>query len=154
MMNKIITILLVLLSLSIVDAEAKLSTKIGKVKDGYNFWLYEPDNVASSSKENNDAENDPLFNPPAQGENPDEFFPINLDSLSTEEQIAYEMWGNELWGDSISYRERNNNGGKKPLVIFLHGRSLCGNNLDRVLRYGTVDAVKKSNGTEFLFRNP
>lgn len=142
-MNKIITILLVLHSLSIVDAEAKLSTKIGKVKDGYNFWLYEPDNVASSSKENNDAENDPLFNPPAQGENPDEFFPINLDSLSTEEQIAYEMWGNELWGDSISYRERNNNGGKKPLVIFLHGRSLCGNNLDRVLRYGTVDAVKK-----------
>lgn len=33
--------------------------------------------------------------------------------------------------------------GDKPLVIFLHGRSLCGNNLDRVLKYGTLAAVKK-----------
>lgn len=32
---------------------------------------------------------------------------------------------------------------KKPLVIFLHGASLCGTNLDRVLRYGTIDAIKR-----------
>lgn len=30
-----------------------------------------------------------------------------------------------------------------PLVIFLHGASLCGNNLDRVRRYGTLDAIEK-----------
>lgn len=30
-----------------------------------------------------------------------------------------------------------------PLVIFLHGASLCGNNLDRVKRYGTMDAIAK-----------
>ena len=30
-----------------------------------------------------------------------------------------------------------------PLIIFLHGASLCGNNLDRVLRYGTMDAIEK-----------
>lgn len=30
-----------------------------------------------------------------------------------------------------------------PLVIFLHGASLCGNNLDRVRRYGTMDALEK-----------
>ncbi len=29
----------------------------------------------------------------------------------------------------------------KPLIIFLHGASLCGNNLDRVKRYGTIDAI-------------
>lgn len=29
----------------------------------------------------------------------------------------------------------------KPLIIFLHGASLCGNNLDRVRRYGTIDAI-------------
>ena len=29
----------------------------------------------------------------------------------------------------------------KPLVIFLHGRSLCGSNMNRVLRYGSVDAI-------------
>lgn len=29
-----------------------------------------------------------------------------------------------------------------PLIIFLHGASLCGHNLDRVLRYGSIDAAK------------
>ena len=28
-----------------------------------------------------------------------------------------------------------------PLVIFLHGASLCGHNLERVLSYGTLDAI-------------
>lgn len=37
-------------------------------------------------------------------------------------------------GDSVSRG--------KPLVIFLHGQSLCGRNLDRVLRYGTMAALK------------
>lgn len=32
---------------------------------------------------------------------------------------------------------------KKPLVIFLHGSSLCGNNLERVKRYGTINAIEK-----------
>ena len=31
---------------------------------------------------------------------------------------------------------------KWPLVIFLHGASLCGHNLNSVLRYGTLDAIK------------
>ena len=30
-----------------------------------------------------------------------------------------------------------------PLLIFLHGQSLCGNNLDRVKRYGAIDAVAR-----------
>lgn len=29
-----------------------------------------------------------------------------------------------------------------PLVLFLHGASLCGHDLNRVLRYGTIDAVQ------------
>lgn len=29
-----------------------------------------------------------------------------------------------------------------PLIVFLHGSSLCGRNLNRVLRYGPLDAVK------------
>lgn len=32
---------------------------------------------------------------------------------------------------------------KKPLVVFLHGASLCGTNLDRVRSYGTIDAIEK-----------
>ena len=30
----------------------------------------------------------------------------------------------------------------KPLIVFLHGASLCGRNLDRVLTYGTIDAIE------------
>lgn len=30
-----------------------------------------------------------------------------------------------------------------PLVIFLHGASLCGNNLNRVRTYGVLDAIEK-----------
>lgn len=30
-----------------------------------------------------------------------------------------------------------------PLLIFLHGRSLCGNDLNRVKRYGAIDAVTR-----------
>lgn len=31
----------------------------------------------------------------------------------------------------------------KPLIVFLHGASLSGTNLNRVLRYGTLDAIKR-----------
>lgn len=31
----------------------------------------------------------------------------------------------------------------RPLLVFLHGASLCGNNLDRVRRYGPIDALKR-----------
>lgn len=31
----------------------------------------------------------------------------------------------------------------KPVVLFLHGSSLCGSDLDRVRRYGTLDAISK-----------
>lgn len=38
---------------------------------------------------------------------------------------------------------KSGDSGKKPLVIFLHGSSLQGNNLQKVLRYGTLDAISK-----------
>lgn len=31
----------------------------------------------------------------------------------------------------------------KPLILFLHGKSLCGSNLSKVLQYGTIDAIAK-----------
>lgn len=37
----------------------------------------------------------------------------------------------------------NDSEDKMPLVVFLHGRSLCGTNLDRVRSYGTIAAVEK-----------
>lgn len=32
---------------------------------------------------------------------------------------------------------------QKPLIIFLHGASLCGRNLDRVRHYGPLDAIER-----------
>lgn len=58
-----------------------LTAQRGTVKEGYNFWFYNPDSVKSEVK--------------------------------------------------------------KPLVIFLHGASLCGRDLNRVRRYGTIDALEK-----------
>jgi len=48
---------------------------------------------------------------------------------------AYNFWFYKPAADSLHAR--------KPLVVFLHGASLCGNNLDRVRRYGTIDAIEK-----------
>lgn len=31
----------------------------------------------------------------------------------------------------------------KPLIVFLHGQSLCGRNINDVLRYGTLDALRR-----------
>ncbi len=41
-----------------------------------------------------------------------------------------------------------------PLIIFLHGASLCGSNLDRVLRYGTMDAIEKGKHIPMLVVAP
>lgn len=37
-----------------------------------------------------------------------------------------------------------------PVIIFLHGQSLCGNNLERVRRYGPLDAIVKGRQIEAL----
>ncbi len=37
-----------------------------------------------------------------------------------------------------------------PVIIFLHGRSLCGRNLNRVKRYGPLDAIVKGREIEAL----
>ena len=37
-----------------------------------------------------------------------------------------------------------------PVIIFLHGASLCGRNLDRVRRYGPLDAIVKGRDIDAL----
>lgn len=81
-MKKILFILTTLLISIVCHAAGTLTPMRGTVKDGYNFWFYNPDSVKNETQ-------------------------------------------------------------KKPLVIFLHGASLCGNDLNRVKRYGTIDALEK-----------
>ena len=41
-----------------------------------------------------------------------------------------------------------------PVIIFLHGRSLCGRNLERVRRYGPLDAIVRGRQIEALVLVP
>ena len=43
---------------------------------------------------------------------------------------------------------------KKPLIIFLHGASLCGNDLQKVKRYGTIDAIEKGRNIDAYVMAP
>lgn len=78
-MKKVLIILTLLFTFARAVAAPDICAVKGKVKDGYNFWLYTPAMSADSTA--------------------------------------------------------------KPLIIFLHGASLCGNNLERVKRYGTIHAI-------------
>lgn len=53
--------------------------------------------------------------------------------------------GYDFWfytpDEKLATAEDSING--KPLVIFLHGASLCGNDLNKVKRYGTINALEK-----------
>lgn len=70
-------------------AHSQITAFRNTVKDGYNFWLYQPPKASS------------------------------------------------VLNDSTTVKA------KTPVLIFLHGSSLCGKNLDRVRRYGCLDAVEK-----------
>ena len=87
-------LILVLSIFSTLAVNAQLSTKIGKVSGAYNFWLYEPENVSSSTNSTNsstDDNSDPNFNPPPTDESGEEYLPIMLESESAEVQIAKEL---------------------------------------------------------------
>lgn len=43
---------------------------------------------------------------------------------------------------------------KKPVVMFLHGRSLCGNNLSKVRDYGCIDALTRGRAIDAIVVAP
>lgn len=65
-------------------------------------------------------------------------FAANPDIKAVKGQVAdgYNFW---LYTPATAAADGDSVG--TPVVIFLHGASLCGNNLDRVKRYGTIDAI-------------
>lgn len=61
---------------------------------------------------------------------------VNCKAHRGDVKNAYNFWfytPDEDEGDEVH----------RPLLVFLHGASLCGNNLDRVRRYGPIDALKR-----------
>lgn len=84
MIQKIILLVFGLSILHFSVTAGKVEAKRGVVADGYNFWVYQPEDAV-----------------------PD----------STVE--------------------------RKPLIVFLHGASLCGKDMNKVRRYGTIDAIER-----------
>lgn len=65
-------------------------------------------------------------------------FTSKADSLTTNNSIA--KGGYNFWFYNPDDVEQDE---PKPVVVFLHGASLCGNNLQKVTRYGTISAIQK-----------
>lgn len=92
-MKKIFLILSFLVLAMPISSFAQLIACRDSIKDGYDFWLYLPDDYNDTVRE-------------------------------------------------------------KPLVIFLHGRSLCGKNLANVRRYGCIDAIEKGRNIDAVVVAP
>lgn len=120
MKQAIISALLLSLIFSI-DINAKITAMRGKVKDGYSFWLYEPEIISTVDTIKKSE-------------------PTIWDILPEPQPIVASDYDfhNFYRTENVQTVDPNS----RPLIIFLHGQSLCGNNLDRVMRYGTMDALK------------
>ena len=104
--------LILILLASTAASEAKMTAMYGKIPGGYNFWLYEPDKTT----EKNSADSTPA---------------------TASNSIAEECCDSQgIVENAASPTD------KKPLIIFLHGQSLCGTDLEKVMNYGTMDAIK------------
>lgn len=90
--------------------------------EGYHFWFYSPEPPPKSLI--------PLFPDDAELRKR-----TNLEQLFHAKPIEWKKWKER---EEAKRMEK-----LKPLVIFLHGASLCGKNLKDVLRYGTLDAMDR-----------
>lgn len=67
---------------------------------------------------------------------------VNLDTKAEIKPIKNKTKYDFLLRTPSNYAE---NSDKHPVIIFLHGKSLSGNNLERVKRYGVLAAIQKGN---------
>lgn len=132
------SLLLTLLLLLPAVCSAQLYAMRDSVPDSYNFWLYVPDCTAPTAE--------PAPEPEPLPEHPRK----RLTPLTSEEAIAL----SRTWRPDEIVKHRDNFASSPqaepcpkiehhglPIVVFLHGRSLCGTDLYRVRRYGTLDAL-------------
>lgn len=67
-------------------------------------------------------------------------FSANLSAKSLEAKRGTVNGSYNFW---LYTPDSANTENPKPIIIFLHGASLCGNNLNKVKRYGTIDATER-----------
>ncbi len=111
-------VLIVLVLLSVVESRAQLYAMRDSVANGYNFWLYLPDNYserAQIAREGRVIRDSVLCDSVAR------------DSVLCDSVLCYDV--------------KREDCRSLPIVVFLHGKSLCGTNLYTVRKYGTLDAL-------------
>ena len=107
------------------------------VDDGYNFWIYTPESyynpeTVTTEMAVNDTINVALNDPSICNGNCRTSQIVVTNTIKTTAQSH----------------------ARKPVVIFLHGASLCGMDLYRVRRYGCLDAVKRGVNIDAIILAP
>ena len=115
-------VLLTILLLCAVQSHAQLYAMRDSVANGYNFWLYLPDGYAERAKITRDS--------------------VARDSVLQDSVLRDSMLRDSIVCDSIVCRDvKPEEHRALPIIVFLHGKSLCGTNLYTVRKYGTLDAL-------------
>lgn len=134
--------------LSTQFADAQLIAHRGVLKNNYDFWVYYPTNIPTVCPQ--PAEN--VYVPDVEE---DSLIPLRYTAepfetiLSTvaggvEEVIPAEKMTAYSHGKIVrSEPDPDPYAGLLPVVVFLHGSSLRGTDLNRVRRYGTLDALAR-----------
>lgn len=92
-----------------------------KAEGGYNFWFYSPDKPSGILV-------------PLRPEDRDLQWRMYLEQFYHPTEI-------NNWLHKHDRKEKKEERETKPLIVFLHGASLCGKDLNKVLRYGTLEAM-------------
>lgn len=162
-------LVLMLVAMSTAASAQVLKAYRGKIAGGYNFWFYIPPEEDVQRANSGVALSVSARRPSAGGGG--DFVLSHPSRESTEyrsdgtrqsvgksvdgtrrsesEQQSADMADRKLRlpgmvsGPSRSAARVYNSNGGIPLVIFLHGRSLCGTNLNSVRRYGSIAAIER-----------
>ena len=115
--------LFVLLILGTIGASSQQLYSYNNLDDGgYNFWFYSPEAP------------------------PPTIVPMLPSDTEYQKRLILEHDFHLKAHDWLHWKAKKEEERKKelkPLVIFLHGASLCGHNLKQVLKYGTLDAMNR-----------
>lgn len=121
--NKYFLAFVVLIFLGTTNAKSQQLYSYNNLDDGgYDFWFYSPE-------------------PP-----PPTIVPMLPSDNDLQKHMILEHDYHLRSHDWLHWKVKKEEERKKelkPLVIFLHGASLCGHNLKQVLRYGTLDAMDR-----------
>ena len=107
------------------------------VEEGYNFWIYTPESYYEPEMVTTEVAHNDTIN-----------IAINDPSICN---------GNSRTSQIVvtnTVKTTAQSHARKPVVIFLHGASLCGMDLYRVRRYGCLDAVKRGVNIDAIILAP